>query len=207
MFSFGDAGFYGSIPGLGLHPAGSGLPNSLNAPVVGMVPTTDGRGYFMVASDGGVFAFGDARFEGSCPGIGGCSGAAVAVVPDATGNGYWIVTQTGNVYTFGDARYFGGPGSDGAQVMSAVRTWDGGGYWILRADGTVDAFGDAVGHAGPTGYVGGFNPATAIFTDSDSGGYWVADAEGAVFSYGDAPFDGSMSGKHLNGPIIAATGF
>ena len=103
IFSFGDSAFYGSIPGLGLHPAGSGLPNSLNAPIVGMVPTITGRGYFMVASDGGVFAFGDARFEGSCPGIGGCSGAAVAVMPDHSGNGYWLVTATGGVYAFGDA--------------------------------------------------------------------------------------------------------
>ena len=29
----------------------------------------------MVASDGGVFAFGDAKFAGSCPGIGGCGGS------------------------------------------------------------------------------------------------------------------------------------
>ena len=84
IFAFGNAGYYGSIPGSGLSPAGSGLPHSLNAPIVGMVPSSDGGGYFMVASDGGVFAFGDARFEGSCPGIGGCRGAAVAVVPDAT---------------------------------------------------------------------------------------------------------------------------
>jgi hypothetical protein len=86
-----------------LNPAGSGLPHSLNAPIVGMVPSTDGGGHFMVASDGGVFAFGDARFEGSCPGIGGCSGAAVAVVPDATGGGYWVVTALGRGANFGDA--------------------------------------------------------------------------------------------------------
>ena len=85
VFSFGDTQFYGSIPGLGLNPAGSGMPNSLNAPIVGMVPSHDQGGYFMVASDGGVFAFGDAHFAGSCPGIGGCSGAAVAVMPDASG--------------------------------------------------------------------------------------------------------------------------
>ena len=64
----------------------------------------------MVASDGGVFAFGDAHFAGSCPGIGGCSGAAVAVVPDASGEGYWVVTQTGHVYTFGDAALLRSPG-------------------------------------------------------------------------------------------------
>ena len=58
-------------------------------------PTVTGHGYFMVASDGGVFAFGDAHFEGSCPGIGGCVGTAVAVMPDRTGNGYWLVTKYG----------------------------------------------------------------------------------------------------------------
>ena len=79
-----------------------GCPTA-NAPIVGMVPTNDDGGYFMVASDGGVFAFGDAKFEGSCPAIGSCSGAAVAVMPDASGNGYWLVTATGNVYAFGDA--------------------------------------------------------------------------------------------------------
>ena len=83
-----------------------------------MVPSNDGGGYFMVASDGGVFAFGDAFFAGSCPGIGGCSGSAVAVMPDASGNGYWIVTNTGNVYGFGDAAYYGSPGH--GTVSSAV---------------------------------------------------------------------------------------
>jgi hypothetical protein len=43
----------------------------------------------MVGADGGVLAFGNARFAGSCPGVGGCAGSAVAVMPDASGNGYW----------------------------------------------------------------------------------------------------------------------
>jgi hypothetical protein len=32
---------------------------------VGLAPTADGRGYWLVASDGGVFGFGDAHFFGS----------------------------------------------------------------------------------------------------------------------------------------------
>ena len=36
----------------------------LNRPVVGLVPTADNRGYWLVASDGGVFSF-DAPFHGS----------------------------------------------------------------------------------------------------------------------------------------------
>ena len=207
IFAFGDSGFYGSIPGLGLHPAGSGEPNSLDAPIVGMVPSADGGGYFMVASDGGVFAFGDARFAGSCPGIGGCSGAAVAVMPDASGNGYWLVTQTGHVYTFGDAPYFGAPGPQNVHVTSAVRTPDGNGYWILYANGAVANYGDAGAFGDPAGQFGGLNPATAIFTTSDGDGYWVASANGSVDNYGDAPHEGSMAGTHLNGSIIAATGW
>jgi hypothetical protein len=208
IFAFGDAGFHGSIPGLGIAPAGTpGAAHQLGAPIVGMVPSADGGGYFMVAGDGGVFAFGDARFAGSCPGIGGCSGTAVAVMPDASGHGYWLVTSTGNVYAFGDAPRYGAPGSDGVPVTAAVRTPDGRGYWILFADGTVAPFGDARPFGGTTGGVGPSDPATAVFTTADGAGYWVASALGGVFTFGDAPNDGSMAGTHLNSPVIAATGW
>ena len=207
IFTFGDATFYGSIPGLGFAPAGSPNPKRLNAPIVGIVPSAHGNGYFMVASDGGVFTFGDAKFEGSCPGIGGCSGAAVAVMPDASGNGYWLVTATGHVYAFGDAPSYGTQGPQSVPVTSAVRTVDGGGYWILFANGVVDACGDALNLGGPTGSVDAVNPATTVFATSDGAGYWVASANGSVFTYGDAPYDGGVSGMHLNGPIIAAVGW
>jgi hypothetical protein len=205
VFAYGDAGFVGSIPGVGLRPAGSGLPNSLNAPIVGIVPSRDGGGYFMVASDGGVFAFGDAYFAGSCPGIGGCSGAAVDVMPDSTGNGYWIVTSTGNVYGFGDAAFYGSPGH--GTVTSAVATPDGKGYWVLLSDGEIFAYGSAADLGSPpSGSFNAFDPANAIFATSDGGGYWVSSAAGAVYNFGDAPNDGSMAGTHLNGPIIAGNG-
>lgn len=54
IFSFGDASFYGSIGG-----------KHLNKPVVGMVATSDSKGYWLAAGDGGIFAFGDAGFVGS----------------------------------------------------------------------------------------------------------------------------------------------
>ena len=206
-FAFGDAGYYGSIPGVGLHPAGSGQPNSLRAPIVGIVPSSDGGGYFMVASDGGVFAFGDATFSGSCPGIGGCSGAAVAVVPDKTGHGYWVMTSTGAVYAFGDAINHGAPGPQSSLITSAVATADGQGYWILDAAGQVFAYGDAAPLGGlPPGSAGGIDPAATIFATSDGGGYWVSTALGKVTPFGDAPNDGDVSGMHLNGEIIAASG-
>ena len=208
IFSFGDAGFYGSIPGSGIAPAGSGLPHSLNAPIVGMVPSADGGGYFMVGADGGVFTFGDAKFEGSCPAIGGCAGgAAVAVMPDATGNGYWVVTAGGDVYPFGDAASYGEPGPLGEPVAAAVRSADGGGYYILYPNGVVYAYGDAVNYGSANGEVGGFNPATTIFTTADGKGYWIVSANGSVITEGDAPYDGGTTGLHLNGAIIAGMGW
>jgi hypothetical protein len=41
---------------------------ALNEPIVGMAATPDGGGYRMVARDGGIFAFGDAEFDGSMGG-------------------------------------------------------------------------------------------------------------------------------------------
>jgi hypothetical protein len=38
-------------------------------PIVGMTASPSGRGYWFVAADGGIFAFGDARFYGSTGGV------------------------------------------------------------------------------------------------------------------------------------------
>jgi hypothetical protein len=38
---------------------------TLNKPIVGMAPTADGKGYWLSASDGGLFSFGQAPFLGS----------------------------------------------------------------------------------------------------------------------------------------------
>ena len=182
---------------LALRPPGHQIRNDLMHRSSVWSPSDDGGGYFMVAADGGVFAFGDAKFEGSCPGIGGCSGTAVAVMPDASGNGYWLVTATGHVYAFGDAVNYGQPGPQSVAVTAAARTTDGGGYWLLFSNGAIATFGDAKSLGDPVGTVGGSNPATAIFTTSSGGGYWIASANGGVDAYGDAPNDGSMAGATL----------
>jgi hypothetical protein len=36
--------------------------------VIGMAPTLDGNGYWLVATDGGIFSYGDAEFYGSMGG-------------------------------------------------------------------------------------------------------------------------------------------
>ena len=96
IFSFGDAGFFGSTGAI-----------RLNQPIVGMAATPSGRGYWFVASDGGMFSFGDARFFGSAPATGaGPAGEIVATVPTPSGAGYWQVSSGGSVLPFGDAAQF-----------------------------------------------------------------------------------------------------
>jgi hypothetical protein len=73
----------------------------LNSPIVGMAPTATGKGYWLVASDGGVFTFGDARYLGSLGGI-PLPSPVVGLVPSKSGNGYWIELANGAVFGFGD---------------------------------------------------------------------------------------------------------
>ncbi|HET6793645.1 MAG TPA: hypothetical protein VFH45_04340 [Acidimicrobiales bacterium] len=89
VFTYGDAGFFGSAGAL-----------HLAQPVVGMAPTPDGRGYWLVACDGGVFTYGDAGFFGSAGGAG--SGAeVVGMVPASDGRGYRLARTDGSVAGFG----------------------------------------------------------------------------------------------------------
>jgi hypothetical protein len=77
VFTFGDAGFYGSLGGV-----------RLARPVVGTAATPDGRGYWLVAADGGVFTFGDAPFRGA---LAGRTTADIVGMTASGPSGYWLV--------------------------------------------------------------------------------------------------------------------
>jgi hypothetical protein len=68
--------------------------------------TPSGNGYWLVASDGGIFTFGDAPFFGS-------TGALRLVAPvvtmnaTATGRGYALLAADGGIFTYGDAPFQG----------------------------------------------------------------------------------------------------
>ena len=80
-----------------------------------MAATPDGGGYWLVASDGGIFTFGDAAVPrldrrpspSTSPIVG------MAATPD--GDGYWLVASDGGIFTFGDAGFFGSTGRSPAQ--------------------------------------------------------------------------------------------
>ncbi len=90
-------------PGAG-EMASIGTP--LNQPIVGGSNTPSGNGYWMVAQDGGIFAFGDATFHGSTGHL-TLNQPIVGMAPTPSGNGYWMVAQDGGIFAFGDATFHG----------------------------------------------------------------------------------------------------
>jgi lysozyme len=84
----------------------------LNAPVVGVVRTRSGHGYWEIAADGGVFNFGDAGDAGTWPGGNPLpSTKLVAPVVDGVGTdtdqGLLLVAADGGVFALGDAEFHG----------------------------------------------------------------------------------------------------
>lgn len=85
--------------------APKGYPH-LNQPVTGGAPTHSGKGYWMVAGDGGVFNYGDAGFFGSL-GDTKLNAPIVGMAASPTDKGYVLFGADGGVFTFGDAEYHG----------------------------------------------------------------------------------------------------
>src|SRR6185437_14985412 len=81
----------------------------LAANLVGIAATPTGHGYWLASSDGGVYAFGDAKFHGSAAGR-PLRQPIVAIAATHSGRGYWLVAADGGVFTFGNARFYGALG-------------------------------------------------------------------------------------------------
>ncbi len=176
--------------------------------------TYQSAGYWMVGSDGSVFSFGGAPYEGSLPGLGVHASDIVAVVPTASGQGYWMIGSDGGVFAFGDAGFVGSlPGVNVHlnDIVGAVPTASGQGYWMIGSDGGVFAFGDA----GFVGSLPGLNvhvhDIVAVVPTSTGKGYWMIGSDGGVFAFGDAGFVGSLPGLNVHvtdvvGAVPTSTG-
>ncbi len=180
----------------------AGAPGHLNAPIVGMSSTSDGKGYWDVAADGGLFAFGNASFHGS---MGGqpLARPVVGMASTSDSKGYWEVASDGGMFAFGDAGFYGSMGGKplARPVVGLATTPDGKGYWEVASDGGIFAFGDA-GYYGSTGNLPLNRPIVAMARTPDGKGYWLVASDGGVFAFGDAHYYGSMGGKPLNQPIV-----
>jgi hypothetical protein len=179
IFSYGNAPFYGSVPGDGLH---------IHAVLMSLTP--DQAGYWILGADGGVFSFGDAGYYGSAAGTGL---TAIDLKPTADGHGYWVLGSNGTVDGFGDAPAYGSLTGAHAPAVKLVPTPDGHGYWILTTDGNVYSFGDAATH-GNLPALGIHDTAVSMAATTDGNGYWILGADGGIFSFGDAAYHGSIPG-------------
>ena len=109
-----------------------------------MAATADGQGYRLVASDGGIFTFGDAPFSGS---VGGqkLNKPVVGTVNDTNTGGYWVVASDGGIFAFGGAPFLRLDRRRSAStrpIVGMAETSNGSGYRFVAADGgSVHLFG------------------------------------------------------------------
>ena len=168
-----------------------------------MARTPDGKGYWLVASDGGIFTYGDARFYGSTGNIHlNKPIVGMAATPSARATG-WSPPTAGCSTT-------GTPASPGpwAARRSTVRSsasppirWRRA-YWLVASDGGIFSFGGAP-FFGSTGAINLVRPIVGMAASPDGAGYRFVASDGGVFCFGKAQFYGSTGNISLNKPIVA----
>jgi hypothetical protein len=176
------------------------LAQLIGTPIAATGPLSGG--YWSVASDGGIFSYGDAKFYGST-GAMHLNQPIVGMASTHDGKGYWLVAADGGIFSYGDAQFYGSAGALrlNKPIVGMAVTADGKGYWLIASDGGVFSYGDAAFH----GSVGGLHlnaPMVGMAATADGGGYWMLASDGGVFTFGDAAFHGSAGGIHLNKPIV-----
>jgi hypothetical protein len=161
-----------------------------------------GSGYRFVASDGGIFDFGSAPFEGSTGGS-PLNRPIVGMASTPTGLGYWLVASDGGIFAFGDAQFYGSAGGSplNKPIVGMAATPDGRGYWLVASDGGIFTFGDAR-FLGSTGALHLNKPIVGMAATPDGRGYWLAASDGGIFTFGSAAYYGSTGGIALNRPIV-----
>ncbi len=151
-------------------------------------------GYWQVASDGGIFSYGNAQFHGSAGGI-ALNWPVVGMAPTPDGGGYQLGAADGGIFAYGDAPFHG---SCGGGVCGATNGFftamaappNGAGYWLTTSTGQIYSFN--------VPYYGGASASLTIpgkvvgmAADASSSGYWLVNNYGNVYAFGNAPFLGN----------------
>ena len=182
----------GTVPS----PRSSGRPVSLHL-VVAVADDQATGGYWLAASNGGVFSF-NAPFHGSAgalslvrPVVG------MAAMPD--GGGYWLVASDGGVFSFGDAPFHGSTGSITLNSPVVGMEPGPGGYWLVAGDGGVFAFGTPFEGSAVASLK---RSAVGLSLDA-GGGYRVVSSDGSLYPFGGAALYGSVDVPPLLGETVA----
>ena len=113
-----------------------------------MAATPTGRGYWLVAADDGVFAFGDAQFFGSASQL-ELAAPVVGIAATARGDGYTWPDSDGGVFSFGRAAFEGSASRTpldfpiaGIEIFGYPPTQGPGAvYGLIQSDGNVLIYG------------------------------------------------------------------
>jgi hypothetical protein len=167
------------------------------------VPPCTIEGYWMDASDGGIFTYGTAPFAGSM-GNRHLNKPVVGMAATNNDGGYWMVASDGGIFSFGDAQFAGSMGNRHLNApIVGMAAAPGGGYWMVASDGGIFSFGTGAHFYGSMGNRHLNKPIVGMAAAPDGQGYWLVASDGGIFSFGPgAHFYGSMGGRHLNEPIV-----
>ena len=135
IFTFGDAGFYGSTGAAGPQPA--------HRRAWRRRPTAAATGWWPPTA--GIFTFGDAGFYGSTGGL-PLNQPIVGMAATPDGGGYWLVASDGGHLHLRRRRLprlDRRPCRSTSPIVGMAATPDGGGYWLVASDGGIFTFGDA----------------------------------------------------------------
>jgi hypothetical protein len=178
---------------------GSTTGTRLQRPIVGIAVDEATGGYWLVASDGGIFAF-DAPFRGSTGAI-HLNKPVVGIVGSPDGIGYWMVASDGGIFAFG-VPFYGSTGGThlNKPIVGMALDRATGGYWLVASDGGVFSF--RAPFYGSTGARTLNRPIVSIAPLADGSGYRLIATDGGVFAFRSAYY-GSTGNRSLNMPIIA----
>jgi hypothetical protein len=176
------------------------VTGKVDPPVVGVASTPDGRGYWLVSSDGAVQSHGDATWYGDLSGT-ALNKPIVGMTATPDGKGYWLVASDGGIFSFGDAQFYGSTGNIhlNKPIVGMAADAATGGYWLVASDGGIFSYNAPF--YGSTGNITLNKPIVGMAADAATGGYWLVASDGGIFSY-NAPFYGSTGNITLNQPIV-----
>jgi 5'-nucleotidase len=162
---------------------------ALNTLTVAIVPSYNGKGYYLIGSKGEVSASaGATTIETNGPVT---NSRVIGAAATASGKGMWFVSSTGTVIGVGGAANGKLPKGNYNKV---VARGSGEGFWAITTSGSVASFGDAPVIPQSIGRV---KDATLA---SNGKGFYALEVDGTVTAVGDIPAVSAGTGSR---PLVA----